>query len=218
MGEIITGYDTDDWVNAYPIERNKFYTDSLQAHEKGHPVSRAVEIIDVLIINRKGELLIQKRSKNKSHNPGLLDKSIGGHVKHGDSVEHTLIVETVEELQIPSLLINSEEDFERAFNTLNMYLDTIALVKKLGTKTRSFTKIINKKEVLIGNKKNFFIGIYDGAVKLVDGEASGLFWYELDDLLEDLEKNPQLFTHDLTYMLEKYKEQIDSFIAFTKKA
>lgn len=212
MGEIIIGYDTDDWVNAYPIERNKFYKESIDSHKKGDPVARAVEIVDVLIINKKGELLIQKRSKNKGHNPGLLDKSMGGHVQHGDTVEHTLMVETVQELQVPSLLLNSDDDFSKAIGTLHMYLNTIALIKKLGTKTRSFTKIIDGEEILIGNKKNFFIGVYDGAVKLVDGEASGLFWYELDDLIEDLKKQPQIFTHDLSYMLEKYNDEIRKFI------
>ncbi len=216
MGEIVTGYDTDDWINSYPIERNRFYNDSIEAHKKGHPVTRAVEIVDVLIINKKGELLIQKRSKKKNHNPGLLDKSMGGHVQHGESVEHTLMVETVQELQVPSLLLNSNEDFEKALNTLHVYLNTIALIKKLGTKTRSFTKIIDNEKVLIGNKKNFFIGIYDGAVKLVDGEASGLFWYELKDLLDDMKKQPHLFTHDLMYMLEKYDKEILDFIEKSK--
>jgi len=212
MGEIITGYDTDDWINAYPTDRDKFYKNAVDHHKKKKGVLIAAEIVDVLILNKKGELLIQKRSKKKNHNPNMFDKSMGGHVQYGDTVEHTLMVETVQELQVPSLLLNNTQDFENSIKILHQYLNTVALVKKLGIKTRSFTKIIDGEKVEVGNKKNFFIGVYDGAVKLVDGEASGIFWYELKDLKKEMEDRPEKFTHDLKYMLEKYDEEIKKFI------
>ena len=217
MGEIITGYDTDDWINSYPTDREKFYKNSVENHKNKKGVLIAAEIVDILILNKKGELLIQKRSKKKNHNPNMFDKSMGGHVQFGDTVEHTLMVETVQELQVPSLLLNTEKDFENSLKILHQYLNTVALVKKLGIKTRSFTKILDGEKIEVGNKKNFFIGIYDGAVKLVDGEAAGIFWYELPDLKKEIAERPEKFTHDLQYMLEKYEPEIEKFIKLIKK-
>jgi len=217
MGEIITGYDTDDWINSYPTNREKFYKNSIENHKNKKGVLIAAEIVDILILNKKGELLIQKRSKKKNHNPNMFDKSMGGHVQFGDTVEHTLMVETVQELQVPSLLLNTEKDFENSLKILHQYLNTVALVKKLGIKTRSFTKILDGEKIEVGNKKNFFIGIYDGAVKLVDGEAAGIFWYELPDLKKEIAERPEKFTHDLQYMLEKYEPEIEKFIKLIKK-
>jgi isopentenyldiphosphate isomerase len=36
----------------------------------------AVSIVDIILFNESGELIIQKRAKHKNHNPGLLDKTV----------------------------------------------------------------------------------------------------------------------------------------------
>jgi isopentenyldiphosphate isomerase len=209
MSEIITACKTNDWENRFPIDRQEFYK---QAIENGETSNIAVEIINVLIFNTKGELLIQKRSKNKTHNPGLFDKSIGGHVKYGDSLEYTLITETIEELLVPSLLIQEKSNFKKNLTQLRPYLNTIAIIKKLGIDCCFLKKIIKGKEISVGNKYHLFIGFYDGTIKLIDGEVSGLFWYELDDLNEEIQKSPQIFTNDLKFILKKYDTEIQSFL------
>jgi isopentenyldiphosphate isomerase len=62
--------------------------------------------IHVLVINSKGEILIQKRSKNKSYYPGYYDASVGAQVKSGETYEEAALRETNEELGfIPDNLI-----------------------------------------------------------------------------------------------------------------
>ena len=49
-------------------------------------------------IDRKGRLLLQKRSKNKKFLPGLWDSAVGGHVSYGESIQAALHREAFEEL------------------------------------------------------------------------------------------------------------------------
>ena len=71
------------------------------------------------MFNSYGEMIIQKRSFDKNHNPGLLDKSIGGHVQFGDTPDYTAMVETIQELQTPSIVLKNENDFVKTFHLLH---------------------------------------------------------------------------------------------------
>lgn len=59
--------------------------------------------VHIWIINSKGELLLQKRAKNKDNFGGLWDISAAGHVESGETREEAALKETFEELglQIP---------------------------------------------------------------------------------------------------------------------
>lgn len=57
----------------------------------------AVGAVNALIVNRDGELLMQRRPEDKE-NGGLWDKSVGGHVSAGEDFDSTLVRETGEEL------------------------------------------------------------------------------------------------------------------------
>lgn len=58
-------------------------TSRKEAHEKGH-IHRA---LSVLVLNSKGEILLQKRSSNKSVHPLSWDLSTSEHVLAGESYE-----------------------------------------------------------------------------------------------------------------------------------
>lgn len=61
--------------------------------------------VHVLVINSKGEILIQKRSSNKSYYPGYYDASVGAQVQSGESYEDAAKRETQEELSfVPKTL------------------------------------------------------------------------------------------------------------------
>lgn len=66
------------------------------AHEQGL-YHRAVH---VWILNKKGELLIQRRSKNKRTFPGMLDISFAGHISKGENSLEAVVREGKEELGI----------------------------------------------------------------------------------------------------------------------
>ena len=53
-----------------------------------------------MVINGKGEILLQKRSLSKDVQPGKWDTSVGGHVNMGETYLEAAIRETGEELGI----------------------------------------------------------------------------------------------------------------------
>jgi len=88
--ELIQLYD----INSYPrgiYPRKAFYSDAFQRYS-----------VWVFVFNRKGELLLHKRSSLTADNRSLWDKSVGGHVDITDS--STIITakrELVEEMFLP---------------------------------------------------------------------------------------------------------------------
>ena len=57
-------------------------------------------VVHVLVFNRKGEILLQKRSLNKDVAPGRWDTSVGGHVGIGEDLITSSMREMREELGI----------------------------------------------------------------------------------------------------------------------
>ncbi len=57
-------------------------------------------VVHVLVFNKKGELLLQKRSMNKDVAPGKWDTSVGGHVNPGEELLEAVNREMKEELGI----------------------------------------------------------------------------------------------------------------------
>lgn len=62
--------------------------------------SLAHRVVHVLVFNSNGELLLQKRHKNKDIQPGKWDTSVGGHLNLGETFEKAVVREMQEELGI----------------------------------------------------------------------------------------------------------------------
>lgn len=60
-------------------------------------------VVHVLVFNRRGELLLQKRSMNKDVAPGKWDTSVGGHIDAGETISEAVKREMEEELGIAAL-------------------------------------------------------------------------------------------------------------------
>ncbi len=78
----------------------------------------------------------------------------------GDTPSLTAMVETVQELQTPSIVLNSKIDFLKTYKTLETYLTTTAILEYIGTHDVIIPKIINGKPIGIGNRTHIFFGIY----------------------------------------------------------
>ncbi|MEX2606220.1 MAG: NUDIX domain-containing protein [Kiritimatiellia bacterium] len=59
------------------------------------------QAVHVFVVNRDGELFLQKRSLHKDVQPGKWDTSVGGHVDAGEEAEDAARRELGEELGIP---------------------------------------------------------------------------------------------------------------------
>jgi isopentenyl-diphosphate delta-isomerase len=217
MLEKIYAYSLDNKHIVKEMDRSEFYKKQIKSFKKNGKVDEAIEIIQVFLFNTDGELLIQKRGKSKNHNPGLLDKSLGGHMKFGDTADYTVMVETVEELGTPSIVLRDPVDFEKTRLLLRNYRQNIAIIKLLNTDFFKLKKIINEEVIDIVNKAHVYVGVYDGYVKPEDKEASGVLWYNMDDLTEEMEKSPDLFTEDLKVYIDRFEKDLRDFAKYVEE-
>lgn len=216
MSEIINTYLLDDPETAIPMDREEFYAEQIAEYQKNGKPTRANEIVDVFIFNSSKELLVQKRSYEKFHNSGLLDKSIGGHVRYGDTADYTVMVETVQELKTPSIVLKNLRDFHKTISLLEDYLTTIAIVKHSHTKIYKMMKVIGKDKVIIANKIHAYFGIYDGSIRPVDREAKGILFYTLDELEKEMKAFPDTFTTDIHVLVKELSPDMEQFLTTVK--
>jgi 8-oxo-dGTP pyrophosphatase MutT (NUDIX family) len=57
----------------------------------------AVGVVNVLLVNRQGDVLLQRRPADKE-NGGRWDKTVGGHVDEGEEFDAAAVREAAEEL------------------------------------------------------------------------------------------------------------------------
>lgn len=74
-----------------------------------HRIHRGVHVI---VVNSRGEILIQKRSKAKDYYPGYFDMSVGAQVQSGESYEESAIRELYEELGCSTSELNYIGDYD----------------------------------------------------------------------------------------------------------
>jgi isopentenyldiphosphate isomerase len=94
----------------------------------------AVGAVNGLLINARGELLLQRRPEDKE-NGGLWDKSVGGHVSAGEEFDSTLRREAGEELfsdpASPRVrLASSEEEFAALLRSVDLSREV--LLRRVG--------------------------------------------------------------------------------------
>lgn len=217
MAETVRTYLLDDPDSVIPMDRKEFYAEQTALSKEGKKPTRAVELISVFIVNTDGQILLQKRSYDKNHNPGLIDKAIGGHIQYEDTVHHTVMVETVQELQTPSIVLNNQKDFDKTMKVLDAYLETIAIVKHSDTKIHIFDRIINGENITLASKVHMYFGVYDGRVRPADKEAQGILFYTYDELLREMESMPDLFTQDMHRYIDLLGQELQHFIERVKK-
>jgi len=104
MTEVLEVYDLDGKLIGKE-ERGKFYAEIKEEFASKGKISKQVKSIRLLLMNSDGRVYLQKRSKLKSENPGLYDKTIGGHVSKGHTFEIAVIKECAEELGFPATVL-----------------------------------------------------------------------------------------------------------------
>ncbi|MBU0665768.1 MAG: NUDIX domain-containing protein [Nanoarchaeota archaeon] len=186
-------------------DRKKFYSEIKTEFKETGKISKKVKAIRLILMNSSGRIYLQKRSKMKTENAGKYDKTVGGHVSAGDSFNMTVIRECAEELGFPATVLEPEE-FEKAAKVTN--LDVIGLFKKIEYLPNFLSKRIsnNNSEFIQPYMTSIYFEYYNGPIKFVDGESSGIEVFSLEELKEDIKENPDKFTEDIKFMIQKYEK------------
>jgi 8-oxo-dGTP pyrophosphatase MutT (NUDIX family) len=115
----------------------------------------------------------------------------------------TVIRECAEELGFPAAIL-PESEFGKAVLTTD--LDIVGIFRKVGEDPNFESVRISKtgEKFVLPYIQAVYIGYYDGPIKFVDGESSGIEVFSLDELTEDLKNNPGKFTEDIKSMIRQY--------------
>jgi len=204
MGEKLEVYDLDSELIGIE-DRKEFYANIKKEFKKTGKITKKVKRAVLLLMNAKGKIVLQKRNLSKNENPGLYDKTIGGHVEEGDSYELTLIKECSEELGFPVSVL-SEEDFSRALRKTDLRI--IGLFKEIDYQSNFLSTRIsqNNKQFIQPYMQTTYIGYYNGPMQFIDGESSGIEMFHLDELKKEIKDNPKKFTEDLKFMIKEYEK------------
>ncbi|MFA6393410.1 MAG: isopentenyl-diphosphate Delta-isomerase [Patescibacteria group bacterium] len=152
--------------------REKGSEEKIKAHEKG----LRHRAFSALVFNRKGELLLQKRSRKKHHSGGTWSNTCCSHPRPGESVVAAGERRLREEMGFSCKL---KECF-------------------------SFNYRAKLERGLIENEHDHvLIGRYDGKPVINQEEAEDWQWIKLDELKKEVKNNPEKFSVWLKIMLPK---------------
>ena len=155
-------------MNEYIILVNKSDTqtgtqEKMAAHEQAN-LHRA---FSVFIFNKKGEMLLQQRAKNKYHSGGLWTNACCSHPRPGEETEDAAHRRLKEEMGFDC-------ELEKAFHFIY--------------KTE-FDFGLTEHEL-----DHVFIGQYDGEIVPNPAEVEDYKWIKVDDLKKEITDNSELFT------------------------
>jgi len=206
MAEKLEIYDLNEKLLGVQ-DRVEFYDEIKAEFKKTGKITKQVKRSVMLLMNSKGKIVIQKRNKTKNENPGLYDKTSGGHVIEGDSFNLTLIKECAEELGFPVSVL-PEHEFGRAIKKTNLRI--VGIFKEIdyisGFLSVRSTK--SGKKFIQPYMSTTYLGYYDGRLQFIDGESSGIELFTLKELEEEMKSDPEKFTEDIKFMVKKYKKYL----------
>lgn len=143
------------------------FTGKVETREKCHSNGLWHRAVYGFIFNKNGDVLLQKRSKNKKLWPDLWDVTAGGHVLTNEFGMQALIREVKEEL---GLNISEEE--------ITYLVGSTSINEKGNIINKHFNECyLIKKDVDIEN------------IKLQEEEVSEVRWFSKEEILERIDNN-----------------------------
>ena len=147
--------------------------DKLEAHQRGK-LHRAFSI---LLFNEQGELLIQKRARNKYHSGGLWTNTCCSHPKPSEDIGAAAKRRLMEEMGI-----DATPKFAYKF-LYHAKLDSNLIEHELD---------------------HVFTGKFNGKPTINLSEVEDWKYVKLDDLKRDIRENPDLYTYWFRLIMEKF--------------
>jgi len=128
------------------------------------------------LTNSNGEILLAKRHRNKSHNPGMWGPAVAGTVDEGESYEENIIKETEEEIGISGFKLAKAKKIRRSGD-----YEFFA---------QWFTLTLDKEA---------------SEFKIQEDEVEEVKWFTREGLLKQLKLFPEQYSRNLKQYLELFK-------------
>lgn len=203
--ELLTLYTKEEPEKAIKCGRAEYYDNDFTTYKNHYPA-----LIDVFLFNNFGEVLLQRRGRNKRKNPYRLHTTIGGHINWGEEPSFSLVHEAIEELGAPVLLF-SKDEYDGAVKKLYNYTNKAALVYNVKEFFRNFPDSNDEDKKTIKDRIWLYFGLYNGPVDTPDRESAGYEWTSLDVLKEEIATNPSQLTSGLIEFFETFEEDMRAF-------
>lgn len=165
--EVITLYTKEKPNNPVSCDRTKYYDHDFTTYKDHYPA-----LIDVFLFNKFGDVLLQRRGRNKRNNPYRLHTTVGGHINWGEKPEFSLVRECMEELGAP-VLVFSQGVYSEALKKLKDYTHKAALVYEIKEFFRNYSDSQVKDRRGIKDRIWLYFGRYDGPIEIPDRESAG---------------------------------------------
>jgi isopentenyldiphosphate isomerase len=204
--EIITLYLKDAPDAPISCHRTDYYDNDFTTYVGHYPA-----LIDVFLFNVHGDVLLQKRGRNKRNNPGKLHTTIGGHVRWGETVNDAVVQECLEELGAPAFIF-SQDQYTQALERLSSYTHKAALLCEAGEYFRNYSDDPIESRRGIKDRVWLYFGRYDGPIEMPDRESAGYEWINLDVLQREFEMHPDQFTDGLKLYVENFGNNMKEFV------
>ncbi len=229
MSEQLEVYDLS-WNYKKVMWRDDYYKEIKTEYAEKQSISTQVKRLSCMILTPEWNIILQKRSDDKKENPDRYDKSIWWHIAimkdsstniwslSRELSDINMTKEALEELNIPSH-ITSQDYFT---DSLSFWIEKMAFITRIERIMWNKSKRVNKDGTNFEQSyiTDFYMGYYNGPVQFSDWEACWLEYVNKEKLLEKIEKNPDNYTHDLQFILDRYWDYllpINKFIQKFKK-
>ncbi|OIP20096.1 MAG: isopentenyl-diphosphate delta-isomerase [Candidatus Huberarchaeum crystalense] len=153
--------------------------EKIEAHKNGGKLHRAFSIF---IFNSSNEIMLQRRALTKHHWAGVWSNTCCSHPLIKEKLENAVHRRLKKEMGFDCIL-------KEAFS----------LVYKATDKETDLTE---------WEYDHFFIGVFDGAPKLNPKEVKEWKWIKINELKDDLKKNPKKYTPWFKIGLNKVVENL----------
>lgn len=201
--EMIVLYDKSAPGVPIFVSRTEYY-----AHEHDTYRGKFVAVVDVLLFNSRGELLLQRRGRQKKFNPYKLHTTVGGHVNAGESPDLAMTIECIEEVGA-ALVIVPKDNFKTAMEKCAPYTRSVAIGFMEEDYFRDCATDPALQNTTINDRSYFYLGLYDGPFSSPDHDSAGYEWMDMKTLDAEMARGKEQFTDGFCAHVTRHRRAIN---------